>query len=182
MKREDEGYTRLVFVFSKVVIKFPRLLKNSRKMPKSPFKERKTLALGENMIINFNEFIFFILFRPKFCLPTYFSFFGLFNIQKRGEIIYSVIDGTEEGVKKYEAVRSLVKNKLNFLLEEYDKWLKEKNKKDSKHIPLIAHNIISPNSLYFNKNRIQVADYGDLCVARFIRHFNEDLSKNLVEI
>lgn len=172
----EKGYTRVVFVFSKVVIKLPRLLRNSKKIPtkvtKNWQRQRKVLALFENMVINLQEFIFFLIVRPKFCLPTYFSFFGLFNIQKKGEII------TEQGESVYNGAKNFEANTLSYLLKNYSKELEEKNHKDSAHLSLIHHNIASPGALYFNKKRIQVADYGDWPVIRFIRKYKNELSEN----
>lgn len=168
-----DGKTRIVFIFEKIVIKIPRLFKNSNKVKKEDYNNfKKTIGLFGNMIINFNEFIFYLLFRPNFCLPTYFSFFGLFNIQKRGINVVDVWQDTE----KYKISENLVKNKLDFLVKTYYRLLLKRKSKDQIHIPLIAHNILSPNSLYFNKDQIQLADYGDLCVIRFLLIFKDKLS------
>ena len=109
--KKKEGTTRTVYIFKYIVIKFP-LIKiakafkhyksvhgNKRKtelieraLQKRPFYElayamntvRGLLFTG--IIQNWNEFLFCIKYRyPKYVAPTFFSFFGLFNIQKYGQ-------------------------------------------------------------------------------------------------
>lgn len=94
------GYSRSVLIFKNYVIKFPRIyLKNAFNRAKEE-KRRKRLwwhlnrwtymhylsihrYLFKGIIDNWLEYVFFIKSRHVIIVPTYFSFFGLFNIQAR---------------------------------------------------------------------------------------------------
>ena len=87
------GNTRTVLIFKNFVLKFPRFyLSNAmearRTFCKDPEKMRRHVKrhLLRGVGDNWREFIFYFCNHSSFLMPTFFSFFGLLNIQKRGEI------------------------------------------------------------------------------------------------
>ena len=100
MKKEI-GETRIVFVFKKIVIKIPSVRIFTRCSQFFSKKENKLIDKWicpsfsfffkwflRGLWCNWSEFVFY-LFHPniKILMPTYFSLFGLINIQRRGMII-----------------------------------------------------------------------------------------------
>ena len=98
-----KGKWRIVFVFPwfGIVIKIPvirfyegikpflkpkewKRLKGRTVLLKLMIKYRRPFLFG-GLVNNWNEFWFYLKTRNPFLQPTYFSFFGLFNIQRYGE-------------------------------------------------------------------------------------------------
>jgi hypothetical protein len=96
-----KGKSRTVFVFKKFVLKFARIrLRDTIKTLRYGYEmgrlikylnysidvyvsPKRTLFLG--IRDNWQEFVFYVFNRSPFLAPTYFSLFGLLNVQKRGE-------------------------------------------------------------------------------------------------
>lgn len=98
------GSYRIIFVFRTFVIKFPRIFpcKAIKSIWTNALKGRVFLSkclrrdiygyllgprtfLFRGLLENSREFYFFCKYQSQFLLPTYFSLFGLLNIQKKGK-------------------------------------------------------------------------------------------------
>jgi hypothetical protein len=95
------GKSRKVWIFEKIVLKFPvmhfkevcktiirsyrhgQLLRCLKADMNAYGQPRRRLFLG--IRDNWSEFVFYVFHPSPFLMPTYFSLFGLLNIQKRGE-------------------------------------------------------------------------------------------------
>jgi hypothetical protein len=103
-----KGSSRIVLVFTKVVVKIPRVyfrrafkamynsivrgfffksMRNGVYVHSSP---RKFLFRG--FVENWNEFIYYYKSKLVILQPTYFSLFGIFNIQEVGEKLETNVD------------------------------------------------------------------------------------------
>ena len=102
MKR-IEGNTRWVLVFKYIIVKVAKIdYKRAIMLSKSLYKEgllyefltyeidmysTPQFFLMKGIVANWREFIRFWRLRSRFLQPTYFSFFGLINIQKKGVVL-----------------------------------------------------------------------------------------------
>ncbi len=100
-----KGNYRIVIVIGSLVIKLPRIrLKSGIKCLMHEIKHGRCLKYYRNdvlyytcsktnffggVISNWQEYRFYQSTKLPILMPTYFSFFGLFNIQKRGQILES---------------------------------------------------------------------------------------------
>lgn len=104
------------------------------------------------MMANWNEFIFFIKTRNSFLLPTYFSFFGLVNIQKRGQ----ALDWTED----------------NFFV-----FLQE-NSQEKDQIFIDTHSFDNPRNFCLDNSKLKMIDYGSRHCRSFIMENWEQIQNN----
>ncbi|MFA6273920.1 MAG: hypothetical protein WC662_02055 [Candidatus Paceibacterota bacterium] len=196
------GTTRLVFVFSYFVIKFPiveikALFKNSTYSFSKNFKyffkfgykeymerkirEKKFIAedkqwcisngrqwpknyevagtwqncLFNGLMSNWKEFRFHQKTKMPSTLPTFFSFLGLFNIQKRG--IELTID--------HDKWWSILTN----LLENPD---------DARRA---GHTLLNPKNFCQNENgKVQILDYGERRTQEFLLKHGSDIFPKIV--
>ncbi len=74
-----KGNDRIVILIGIFAIKFPNILDAMKNQHKRPVWR----GILRKIWKNWQEFIFYQKHRHPFCVPTYFSFFGLFNIQRR---------------------------------------------------------------------------------------------------
>lgn len=136
MELLKRGSTRLVIILGPFVIKFPR-----------------RRGFLKNLVINFREFLLYLIYHPGICMPTYFSLFGFFNIQKRGKV-----------TRYLDKRAGILTKKINevFLLYASEKSL------SSKEYMIIGHDLLSPNNLFWDKDFIKSVDYGSLPVCKFM--------------
>lgn len=171
------GSDRIVFVFSTIVIKFPRIyFRSTFKSTKSflrfygfikffrvyfrkcgYYEYKRNLLAG--IIENWGEYIFFLRNRKLyFLVPTYFSFFGFMNIQKRGkafsiadyDFINLLAEATEDAKEIFGNASALhtFSNHMNFCIDENFK--------------------------------IRILDYSDKTIHYFIIQKGENLCKNFI--
>ena len=130
------GTNRVVLIFEKIVIKFPR-----------------TKNFWRNLWINFMEFIYYLIYHSEFCMPTYFSLFGIITIQKRGKN-WGYLD--EKG------------GALDYYSDSLKKYLATKNFSKHERI-IINHNSHSNTNLFWDEGKLKYVDYGDAIMFRFIK-------------
>jgi len=147
-----KGQNRIVFVFPKIgiVIKIPivHFISFTRNVSfwstsncslSEYFRlSRKDIGGPRRLLFkaiadNWGEFYFFLKTRHLFVQPTYFSFFGFFNIQKRGE--HCNISCTDIWCQLHELTDGMV-------------W------KDS-------HHFAEPKNFCLDKGKLKIVDYGD---------------------
>lgn len=90
-------------------------------------------ALFYGIIVNWREFLFFRRERSSFLLPTYFSFFGLFNVQKAGE---------------------------SCLISGMDLWLQFLEFTE-RGVLEAGHHFQNPENFCINNGELKILDYGD---------------------
>ena len=96
---------------------------------------------------NLSEFIFYLRYRPAFCKPTYFTFLGLINIQKKGYVC-------EMPFEKFKARMHLITNN---------------------EIPFQDHTFDSPNNFTCDNNHLQCIDYADSRIHKIIQNYGNKL-------
>jgi len=111
-----------------------------------------SVFLWGGVMANWNEFIFFVKTRNKFLLPTYFSFFGLVNIQKKGEVL-----DWEEG--------------------DFFVFL-QKNSKKRDQLFVDAHSFDNPKNFCIDDGRLKMIDYGSRHCRSFVLENWENIQKN----
>ncbi|MEI7620121.1 MAG: hypothetical protein WCJ57_00950 [Candidatus Falkowbacteria bacterium] len=117
--------------------------------------------LFDGLMSNWHEFIFSIKNRKNtFTTPTYFSFFGLINIQKRG--------------KEFEMSNDEFKIRLEKILEEEgilddcDYW------KDS-------HTMNNPKNFCQDEDgKLRVLDYGNIRMHNFLKEYGKLIQEKFI--
>lgn len=102
------------------------------------------------IITNWEEFMFFRKTKNPFLLPTYFSFFGFFNIQKAGEPCK--LKYVDLWCQLYELTNGRV-------------W-------DS------SHHFENPDNFCFDKGKIKIVDYGDGKTHRVIIEYGTKIQES----
>ncbi len=128
----------------------------SRGLRVLPHRRYEFVALNVEMfggfMANWNEFIFFVKTRNKFLLPTYFSFFGLINIQKKGNV-------------------------LNWKDGDFFVFL-QNNSKIKDQIFVDAHSFDNPQNFYLDNGKLKMIDYGSRHCRSFILENWEQIQNN----
>lgn len=137
----NSGTTRLVLVFKKVVIKFPRI-KN----------------FWKNLVINFMEFLVFFFYQSDFCMSTYFSLFGIVNVQKRGSKTQYSNQNSRRQISNYE------KFVIDFL----------KNKKVKELDSYKLRHTFSITNMFLDGDKLKNVDYGDWIMIKFIKFYEKN--------
>jgi hypothetical protein len=164
------GMTRKVIIFDKFVIKIARInflsaYKNLRGWWQHD-KKRALRLFGEifwgnyyntclhpqmNLLTgihaNLVEFIFYLRHRHVFCMPTYISFFGLINIQKKGQVCEI----------------------------EFEQFKERMNQMTNNEIPIQDHTFDSPGNFTQDDQYLQCIDYGDSTIHFLILKYGEKL-------
>jgi hypothetical protein len=136
MKINRDGTTRLVIILGSFVIKFPRLK-----------------DFWGNLFINWNEFAVYIIYRPNLCAPTYFSFFGFFNIQKRG---IGINYGDKKAAEFFDSQRDSIEDFcLNF----------------NRHSSEMGHHCGSVLNIHKFGAKYLYVDYGDKPFSTYVIYF-----------
>jgi hypothetical protein len=105
---------------------------------------RQYIFLG--IASNWREFVFYRQTRHPFCVPTLFSFFGLFNLQK------------------YVTICSFKPDTL---------WCQFQELTNCHMFDFGSHHFTMPENFTFESGKIMMLDYGDLKVHEFIRKHGE---------
>lgn len=128
----------------------------SRGLKVLPRRRYEFIALNSKLfggiMANWNEFIFFVKTKNKFLLPTYFSFFGLVNIQKRGQ-------------------------ELKWSDGDFFSFL-QKNSKEKDQIFIDAHSFENPNNFCLDNGKLKMVDYGSRHCRSFILENWEQIQNN----
>lgn len=140
-----QGTNRSVLVFKFFVLKFPKINK----------------SFFGNLLINFSEFICYMIYHPGLCMPTYFSLLGFINIQKKGS-------RTRYADK---AASYLVLNSLTAYLERY----MVENNIPGKDQLILAHETCSLNNLFWDGNYLRLVDYGSWPMWTFVLKSRKNL-------
>jgi len=94
--RIEKGKTRVAIIAGEIAIKFPRIyaleifkcffwyLREGYADVKYFLGHEIKFMLWRGIVCNFREFLFYRTYRLSILAPTYFSLFGLINIQKAG--------------------------------------------------------------------------------------------------
>ena len=170
-----EGKTRKVYVFDKIVVKIAMIywkaaISNFRfwwKLDKRKFiMIVKEFVWGDYYNYNFHpktnlfagiranllEFIFYLRYRNVFCQPTYFTFFGLINIQKKGL-------ACEISVEEFKPrMHQLTNNE----------------------IPFKDHTFDSPSNFTVNNGHLQCIDYADPIIQPIILKYGKKLYNEFI--
>lgn len=165
-----KGKTRKVYVFDKIVIKVARIYwKSAYRNIIGWWKRDKNKAIklilevfwGDYYNTDFHpkanlfagihanivEFIFFLRYRNIFCRPTYFTFFGLINIQKKGKI-------------------------CQIPFEQFKPRMHQLTNND---IPTQDHTFDSPGNFIIENNHLQCIDYADQAIHKIILKYGKIL-------
>lgn len=170
------GSIRVVLVFDNFVVKIPRvyhwinrsIILSFHKSKNRDFRLRIIeyydffKVLFSPIKKNWSEFMFYQKTRHKFCAKTYFSLFGLFNIQER--VIY--LNGSD------------VKTPYVFpRIKEYHYILKGIFSGREKEVE--SHTFFNPNNFGFSKRRYEFVclDYEDSQVQSNILEFGDRLQE-----
>jgi len=165
------GYDRLVILIPslQIALKFPRIylrkaLPNIKRMLTSKkwlYKEIfewniysfATLKqwLFKGMVENWYEYSFYIRTRHPFCVPTYFSFLGLLNIQRLASISQ---------------------------FKTTDLWCQLQELADMILISKGSHHLTEPANFTFENNRLQIFDYGNQKVQEVIIQYGQKILDN----
>ena len=128
----------------------------SRGLKTLPHRRYEFVALNVEMfgglMANWSEFVFFVKTRNKFLLPTYFSFFGLINIQKR-------------------------ENVLNWKDGDFFVFL-QNNSKIKDQIFVDAHSFDNPQNFCLDHGKLKMIDYGSRHCRSFILENWEQIQNN----
>lgn len=150
---------------------FIRTLKNRRDLSRALKSTKKTMSRGlktlpryryeivafnvfvlGGLMANWNEFIFWLKTRNKFLLPTYFSFFGLINIQKKGEVLI-----WEEG--------------------DFFVFL-QRNSKEKDQVFVDSHSFDNPQNFCIDNGKLKMIDYGSRHCRSFVVENWEQIQNN----
>lgn len=117
--------------------------------------------LFNGLMSNWHEFIFSIKNRKNtFITRTYFSFFGLINIQKRGKEFE--MDPSEFKLKIEDILR------VAGILDDCDYW------KDS-------HTMNNPKNFCKDKNgKLRILDYGNIRMHKFLKEHGKLIQNNFI--
>lgn len=155
--KTKKGQTRIVIILGGLVIKFPRIdiyyffktlhywfkkgeiLKNIRTTTYDKVEVKYYLLKG--ITNNWSEFLFYQKTKHPFLMPTFFSLFGLLNIQKAGPILQM------DGRPFFNAIDKII------------------NKGSWKG----GHTFSNPENFCWTNNHLKIVDYGDTQVQSVIK-------------
>ena len=162
-----DGSIRKVLVFDNFVIKLPRLLswsKNAKYVFKQcvKYKSFKKGAGGYFRLlfipikVNWSEFLFYQKTHHVFCAKTYFSFFGLFNIQEKATLLQKLETGHEYNFERYSEYHDVIEKVV------YQSGLKL-------DFSAVSHTYNNPYNFAFSKiNEFVCLDYSEKVVQEVI--------------
>ena len=164
------GRNRTVIIFEKFVVKIPRIFfKKSIKIFyraveggyifkkfawKPDIKTSFSWFLLSGILDNWREFYFYFKTRPGFVIPTYFSFFGLLNIQKTGNILV-----------------------LNDNAEEYMAFFGQLNVITEGAVFNATHTFANPENFSRENGKLLMVDYGDIRVQSVLTDYGDKILK-----
>ncbi|MFH0846377.1 MAG: hypothetical protein V1851_03210 [Patescibacteria group bacterium] len=177
------GSSRIVFVFDKIAFKFPKIAiikylkeffvlffweKDSLTRTVKRYLTRRYLTgsvysknhpglkyyLLNGLVSNWQEFLFWRKYKNIFCEPTYYSLFGLINIQ-RVSYPYDKIDRKSFWIKMQET-------------PGYDR--------DD------GHHFSNPKNFGIRKKQILIVDYGNPITQRVILKYGENITEHFSKI
>lgn len=161
------GYARTVIIFRKTVIKFPRfyfrkalkiisyelrrgnLLRHLSKYTTEHFGTIQ-ITLFKGLAENWREFTFYQKHKSPILMPTFFSLFGLFNIQKAGS--------------------PLTMNSVDLWCQLYE--MTNKDVFDHSHL------FSNPKNFCIVDGHLKIIDYGSWRSHRVIKKWGEKIYKN----
>jgi hypothetical protein len=165
----EKGRNRIVLVFDNFVVKLPRirLLKAIQRIYRATKGGYLLKCLGWNSTIsmsprhfllrgimdNCGEFIFYLATKSNSVMPTYFSLFGLLNIQKSGNIL--ILHSEKEYV--------------NFFGQLYDITNGEVFKD--------AHTFSNPKNFCREDEKLKMVDYGNAKVRNILLKYGNKIFK-----
>ena len=160
-----KGTTRIALVFDNFVIKLSRLLHFLRLAMDQLYKFRIRGSFRKMFIPirdNLSEFVFYRRTCHVFCAKTYFSFFGLFNIQERVVHLEGNDPKDQYNFPRYEEYESVLKGVF---------WGREKY--------VESHTFLNPINFGFSKKRgvFVCVDYADPEVQKNILEFGDRLQE-----
>ncbi|MFC1599008.1 hypothetical protein ACFL2U_03320 [Patescibacteria group bacterium] len=172
-----DGQTRKVFVFNWFVVKVARINWGAAYRNVAGWwkrgKRKKALQLfleifqADNYSTDFHpktnllagiranllEFGFYLRHQHIFCKPTYFTFFGLFNIQKKGQMCKM----------------------------PYEKFKPRMHQLTNQEIPDNDHTFDSPSNFSCDDNHLQVIDYADPIIQPLILKYGQKLYNDFLK-
>jgi hypothetical protein len=110
--------------------------------------------LFKGMYENRSEYVFYSQYKSNFLLPTYFSFFGLFNIQKIG--------------KKFE-----FKNEKEKYLSFWRQMLNVTSREATKD----GHHFSNPKNFCEENGKLKIMDYGSPYTQEVLEKYGEKIYK-----
>lgn len=114
---------------------------------------RVPIYLLGGIMANYHERQFYKRTKNPFVMPTYFSFFGLFNIQKRGK-------------------------KIDFW-DMYGIWGYVYHNSQNPNQPFCdGHTLADPKNYCTDNGKLKLVDYGNRQVAEFLKINGENLYNN----
>ena len=165
----EKGRNRFVLVFKNFVVKFPRirLIKAIQRIYRATkggyllkcLSWNSTISMSprhfllRGLMDNFGEFIFYLTTQSKCVKPTYFSLFGLLNIQKGGNIL--ILHSEAEYV--------------NFFGQLYDITNGEVFKD--------AHTFSNPKNFCRENEKLKMVDYGNTKVRNILLKYGDKVLK-----
>lgn len=122
-----------------------------------PHKKYEFIALNHalfaGIMANWHEFLFYLKTRNSFLLPTYFSFLGLINIQKRGQKL------------EWDDSKSI----FSFFVD---------NSKKRDQVFCDAHSFENSDNFCWDEGKLKMLDYGSRHCRSFIISNWENLQNN----
>jgi hypothetical protein len=107
--------------------------------------------LLSGLITNWSEFIFYVKTRNSFLQPTYFSFFGLLNIQRLGKSLQLTIEEFEPQMVEF----------INYENYQAD-----------------SHHFTKRNNFCGHQGKLRILDYGSKVTQKIVRKFGEKIHQN----
>lgn len=120
---------------------------------RGPFNVEQSLFSG--ITSNWNEYAFYRETKNSFLMPTYFSFFGLINIQKKGEII------------DFWGYREL----FDYICD---------NSQNRNQPFCDSHTFTEIGNFCLDQGKLRISDYGDRQVHNFLRLNGDNLFNNFI--
>lgn len=171
-----KGTTRIALVFDNFVIKLPRvyywidrsiILSFHKSLDRDlRFRIREYYDFFKNLFrpikTNWSEFVFYQKTHHNFCAKTYFSLFGLFNIQERAIYLNGSDPENQYVFSRYEDYSNILRDV--FLGREKD---------------VESHTFLNPINFGFSKKRHEFVclDYEDSQVQSNILEFGDRLQE-----
>lgn len=168
------GHYKTVFILEKIVIKFPRIrfkdaflaskrLNSKGRLFDHLIKIRNYKAINTDyasiqvylfraIIENFFELVFYKKYKFNFLVPTYYSFFGLFTIQKK--------------VKQYNSYRG-------------EHWIKLVKVLDN-DIYRGGHTFMAEENYGFDEGKLKILDYGDKRVRDVLLEYSKGIEDDFI--
>ena len=149
-----QGFDRIVILIGIFAIKIPNFIDAFNHQDKRPLWR----GILRKIWKNWQEFMFYLKHRHPFCVPTYFSLFGLFNIQRRTPNLPKHLE-----IVFWDGIISVTNDQF-------------------RELGFSGHTLTQQMNFGIYKGQCVIRDYTKLRDQRFILEFGEKLQKYLDQV